>query len=712
MQNKDYLELKSNKEYQNQIFLNVLSSYVCGKDFKIDSSFVDWKYLFSLSMEQGLGCLMYKAVENIPDVDKEAFEKLEYYYQKAFFMCAARNELLSKISSSFEENGIDFVILKGAVIQGFYPSPELRVMSDIDFLIHEEHRKKAKSIIENLNVKFQEANSYQDIYVDSNGVIIEVHHALWGYDLEQTELFSSIWKKENLLKGKKHTFLFSNEDLYIFTITHMLKHFRDSGIGIRPVFDLWYILKRTISTLDFQYIKSELLKIDAYKFEKNIRAVVNCIFLGKERSEDVQLIIDYLMRCGTHGNIEVATINESKDGGKAVNVLSRLFPPLGYMKRRYRVLEKLPFLLPVFYFIRIMCLPFKKDRIQVNLRKIKTVDPAEKEFVSSVFKICGIEKKSSQKSIVPYVVALVLFLFVGSIFCIIFFQNESINNSEISSENSSSIIEESIDESSHENSGLYGTISWKGGIYTGYLINNIPNGSGEHIVENKMRYVGVFLNGSYDGVGKIEYSDGSKYEGMFKSNQANGEGTLYCANGDIISGIFTNGQPGGFCNYEYSDGNLFVGTMVNGLKHGEGTFSWLNGDKYVGSFVDDKRDGYGVLTYANGDVYTGSWSQGFWSGYGVYVWKNGKKYEGRFENGIMNDTDCKITFPDGSVYSGEISEGLQNGKGTLTYPNGDIAKGTFSFGYLSGQADYYFFEKKLWIKVIYEKGEIIKYIID
>ena len=121
-----------------------------------------------------------------------------------------------------------------------------------------------------------------------------------------------------------------------------------------------------------------------------------------------------------------------------------------------------------------------------------------------------------------------------------------INNSEDDTFTSSDDVSSEIDDGIiSESTNEYGTISWKGGIYTGYLKNNIPYGSGEHVVENYIKYVGTFVNGLYEGIGKIEYSDGSYYRGEFKNNQSNGEGTLYCSNGDIIHGTFTNGRPGG-----------------------------------------------------------------------------------------------------------------------------------------------------------------------
>ena len=429
MINNDLANLIGDKEYQNEIFLNILSSYVCGKELKIDDLEIDWNYLSSLAIEQGLGCFLYKAIKNHCDVDKKVLNELEYYYQKAFFSCAARNELLKNISSAFEENEIDFVILKGVVIQGYYPSPEMRVMSDIDFLVPSEQRKTARNVLETMGLKFKIANSYQDIYVDCNSIIVELHHELWGYDIEETHLFSNVWNKKNLLSGKKHTYLLPNEDFYIFMIAHTLKHFKESGIGIRPLFDLWYFLKKYISGFDFGYIKKELSKFDAVDFEKRLRELINCIFLNKEKTKECDLIIKYLLKCKTHGTEEISLINDSANKSYVENILSKAFPSLSFMKRRYRILEKVPFLVPVFWFVRIFSLPFKKDRLNDNMAKLKKVNSEEKQYINSIYVAAGI-KKNREKSVLSYILPLIIVLFALSIFCVIFFQNDSIQHPE------------------------------------------------------------------------------------------------------------------------------------------------------------------------------------------------------------------------------------------------------------------------------------------
>ncbi len=721
MQNKDCLSY----EFENNVFLDILSSYVCEKEFKCDKSQLNTSYLINLSFEQGLGGFMYKAGIAYNIFTECEIDKLKYYYEKSLFLCAARNESISRICQVFEENKIDFLILKGAILQKYYPSPELRVMSDVDFFIKENSRFVVKDILRSIGIKFKESNSYQDIYEDCNGLLIEIHHALWGYNLDDTKLVSAIWDEKNLSNGWRHMYTLPLEDQYIFLISHMFKHFSDSGIGIRPLFDIWFFLKKNVSCLDFIYIKSELAKFKSVEFEKKIRNVVNCIFIGKEKNNNDKLIISYLLKCKTHGTARISTANAIGNNNKAIHVFSKLFPSFSYMKRRYRILNKIPLLLPFLWVARFLSFIFNKEKIDNNLEKIKSSSVEEREYVSNVMIAAGIAPRNAKTKSIIFFALIILCLF-SIVFCAIFFRNGNgsyTNLSENKSENLLSNISIEIDSSlsdqsqdseiSSEYFESYDTIEWKSGIYTGFLKDGIPNGSGKHEVPDKqIIYIGAFVDGEYDGIGKIQYPDGSYYEGSFSQSQLNGEGSLYCANGDIISGTFSNGQPGGFCNYQYSDGHSFIGTMIEGKKHGEGTFYWSNGDKYVGSFINDMRDGYGVIYYSNGDECSGTWEKNFLNGYGVYTWSDGRKYEGYFENNMLNDTSGKIIFSDGSFFVGEVKNGLQDGVGEITFANGDIAKGTFVKGYLNGEADYYYASNSHWGKVIYEKGVIIKYILN
>ena len=64
-----------------------------------------------------------------------------------------------------------------------------------------------------------------------------------------------------------------------------------------------------------------------------------------------------------------------------------------------------------------------------------------------------------------------------------------------------------------------GTISIElenGDVFSGELIDGIPNRSGEYISISGWSYDGEYKNGYRNGEGVLTFSDGSRYEGQLK----------------------------------------------------------------------------------------------------------------------------------------------------------------------------------------------------
>ncbi|MBM7855787.1 hypothetical protein JOC37_002202 [Desulfohalotomaculum tongense] len=84
------------------------------------------------------------------------------------------------------------------------------------------------------------------------------------------------------------------------------------------------------------------------------------------------------------------------------------------------------------------------------------------------------------------------------------------------------------------------------GKYTGYTIDNIPNGKGSFYSKGNAIFVeqqkglesiieGNWVNGYINGYGTKTWGDGKKYVGNFVNNKIEGQGTflLYINNRDI-----------------------------------------------------------------------------------------------------------------------------------------------------------------------------------
>jgi len=76
------------------------------------------------------------------------------------------------------------------------------------------------------------------------------------------------------------------------------------------------------------------------------------------------------------------------------------------------------------------------------------------------------------------------------------------------------------------------------GNYIGFLDeNNEPDGFGEIIFDNKIKYMGEFKNGYIEGQGKYTIvNDDYYYEGQFKKDKFHGYGKFVNINEEISEG--------------------------------------------------------------------------------------------------------------------------------------------------------------------------------
>ncbi len=108
----------------------------------------------------------------------------------------------------------------------------------------------------------------------------------------------------------------------------------------------------------------------------------------------------------------------------------------------------------------------------------------------------------------------------------------------------SAISQTSLAEAGTENSfsGM-GTREYdNGAVYTGYMINGMPQGWGTYTFSNGDVYEGHYDDGQWAGTGTYYWADGSVYEGEFKDGKFHGTGTLTYYTGHVQSGRWENGE--------------------------------------------------------------------------------------------------------------------------------------------------------------------------
>ena len=320
---------------------------------------------FTLERADGLICkqslipLIYPGALNC-GIDPKS-ERMQYYQMQYFrHLVISERQLaaVKKLCATFEENGIDYMLLKGCNMKKRYPKAEMRGMGDADVLIRVEQYEKIKPLMTQLQYKNTKESIYDHVW-ECPELYLELHKCL--YAPTQTllcEYFGIGWEKARLQEGHQWAMPLEVEFAYIFS--HMAKHFRICGIGVRHFVDL-YVFRNAHPDMDERRIERIMKKLHMQDFYRNTMRTLETWFDGREGDEVTEMITEYTMSSGSFGTMEnklyyqELTKAEQKKNVKNTkfrSLMDALFPPLRMMRSSYYVLFKWPVLLPIFWVVR------------------------------------------------------------------------------------------------------------------------------------------------------------------------------------------------------------------------------------------------------------------------------------------------------------------------------------------------------------------------
>ena len=177
-------------------------------------------------------------------------------------------------------------------------------------------------------------------------------------------------------------------------------------------------------------------------------------------------------------------------------------------------------------------------------------------------------------------------------------------------------------------------------------------------------------------------------------------GALFGGGGSFLGGdeLCSNCQGAGcsVCNGTGRD-NTASYFAKSGFEQGLKLAKQSNSEKVL--------NGNHTVTYSDG-TYSGNFKDGLRHGKGTYNFLNGEKYVGDWEYGKMTGKGT-LTGADGFKYVGEFVENYMQGNGEV-HVAGDVYKGWFHQNVMSGIGTYYYNKEKVYIKGIWEDGEIVK----
>lgn len=346
----------------------------------------DWDKVFSLAKKHGVLSTVYPALKDLP-LPERLKANADAIIGSLVAQQANQDYYMQEIENAFSGAGIKFIPLKGARTRSVYPSPEMRISSDVDIYIDEADKKLADFVMKDLGLAFTKIYDDSANYEKPPYITVELHDKLDSYVFP--DYYRNVWEKAKNTVFTRYEF--SDDDFYIYNLLHVLKHFSCSGTGIRTILDVF--LLNTRLRLNRDYVDGELEKLSLKKFERCISELGYVWFGSLERNDFYDDLTDYVVASGIYGNVSNRTVNEmSGRHGKIGYFLKRVFPPYRSIVKSQPWLKKCPFLLPVGWIIRIFKLTFgKREMVKDSIRAIKQTEGSAMEKQKTLFENLGIE---------------------------------------------------------------------------------------------------------------------------------------------------------------------------------------------------------------------------------------------------------------------------------------------------------------------------------
>ena len=287
-----------------------------------------------------------------------AMNKLFQAYCSSLLVSEGQEREISRIFAAFDENGIDYLPLKGCNMKALYPKPELRVMGDADILIRMEQYSRIVPVMESLGFEHKYESDHELVW-KSPALEVELHkYLIPTYNRDLYAYFGDGWQLAVPSVGSRWNM--TTEDTFVFLFAHFAKHYRDGGIGCRHVLDLWVYL-RANPELDMGRVLSVLEELKLREFYENISRMLAVWFEGAQSDDRTEFLTEFIFASGSWGNMEQRVLSESvrsmqRSGlgraGKLRYLWRMAFPPVEALQGKYPVLRRAPWLLPAVWLIR------------------------------------------------------------------------------------------------------------------------------------------------------------------------------------------------------------------------------------------------------------------------------------------------------------------------------------------------------------------------
>ena len=171
---------------------------------------------------------------------------------------------MEELAKVFKQAGLDVMFIKGATLAKYYPVPEWRMFSDIDFYLYGKYDEGLK-VLKEIGVEFEEGFHHHST-ASYSGILLENHYDFVDRVNHKCNLLIDDELKRFAEKeGRDYPYTFDNKDIdnaycmsptmnAIFLMRHMSTHFASETIPLRMLYDWALFLKKDSGNVDWNKV--------------------------------------------------------------------------------------------------------------------------------------------------------------------------------------------------------------------------------------------------------------------------------------------------------------------------------------------------------------------------------------------------------------------------------------------------------------------------
>ncbi len=320
------------------------------------SEYVSFDAVFDYAIKHEIANVAYYSVERLhKKPPEELLGRWRLRRDLAIERECNQNFARDEIVDEFQRLGIRSLEMQGTKIKTLYPLPEMRTMSDIDFIIDPEYLESAGEVLQNLGYTCRRPNEVEIDGFRPPNIHIELH----------TEYFPSTSDYHDCMRPPFESMDASGacdiNELYIYNVLHIAKHYFCRGCGIRRVMDVYYLNSHFAEQIDRKYVGAVFQKAEVVDFARNISLLADYWFGDGKYCKCFDAMIRYITESTLHGteqngmsNYLRKTYDSDFNLVKLKHIVKRIFPGDDVMLRHYAFLKKWRILYPFCWMHRVI----------------------------------------------------------------------------------------------------------------------------------------------------------------------------------------------------------------------------------------------------------------------------------------------------------------------------------------------------------------------